>query len=354
MSKGLKLGKISVTVFLTALIWVWADLAIDEQLELPGAVTITVAKASDPNLWVALETGASILRPSLTIDRVVLKGPASRIAEVSTVRPSLRNKGDLDLDLFLSPEQVGLSETTTRTFDTLTLLRASNAIRKLGLTVETCEPATLTVRVRRLRIESVPVECVDERGNSIPAATVEPPRVNMRVPPGEVSVAWIRLNAEEQRQAREKALEKVPYFDLADGQRREAVQKVKAKLPPAEDALRQYPVAATLGFCMSQNLQAKYKVELREDPTVAPVAPVLILATMAAHQEYDKMPFHMILYIEDSDKPGQEYISREMVFNFPEEYVRRGEIKLDGVAPKVQFRLLPIPTPTPIPEPSGM
>jgi hypothetical protein len=347
MSKGLKLGKISVTVFLTALIWVWADLAQDKPLELSGAVTVTVAKTSDPNLWVALETKASVVRSSVTIDRVVLKGPASRVDRVTR----MRNKGELDLDLFLSPEQVGVSEATTRTFDTLALLRASDAIRKLGLTVESCEPATLTVRVRRLRIESVPVECVDERGSSIPTATVEPPRVNMRIPPGEVSVAWIRLNAEEQRRARETALEKVPYFELADGQRREALQKVKARLPPTEDARRQYPVAATLGFCMSRNLQAKYRVELREDPTVAPV---LILATMAAHQEYDKTPFHMLLYIEDSDKPGQEYITREVVFNFPEEYVRRGEIKLYGTAPKVQFRLIPVPTSAPIPEPSGM
>jgi len=67
---------------------------------------------------------------------------------------------------------------------------------------------------------------------------------------------------------------------------------------------------------MSQNLQGKYRVELREDPMADLV---LVRATAAAHQEYDKMPFHMLLYIEDSDKPSRNTSVREVVFNFPQE-----------------------------------
>jgi hypothetical protein len=336
MGKKLNVGKISVTVFLTALIWVWADLAQDERLELSRVVTVTVARSGDPNLWVALEGEGSALRVSLTLERVVLKGPASRVSEVGR----RKNKQELDLDLFLVPEQIGLTETTTRTLDVLSFLKQSDEIRQLGLTVETCEPRMLTVQVCQLHVDDVAIECVDDTGNRVVVETLEPARVKARVPPDEVAVARIRLTAEDQRLARETAVEKTPYIELADGQRRDALEPVKVKLPPAEDALRQYPVSATLGLCMSQNLQGKYKVELREDPTADLV---LVRATVAAHQEYDKMPFHMILYIEDSDKPSPEYTPREVVFNFPDEYVRRGEIKLDQAAPKVQFRLVPVP-----------
>ena len=51
MIKKLKPGKISIVVFLTALIWVWADLAQDDRLTLSD-VRIEVAKSTDPSLWV--------------------------------------------------------------------------------------------------------------------------------------------------------------------------------------------------------------------------------------------------------------------------------------------------------------
>jgi hypothetical protein len=347
MDKRRKLGKISVTVFLTVLIWVWADLAQDERLDLSNFVTVTMAKSSDPNLWVALEDDNSTVRASLTIDRVVLKGPASRIGEV--VRRKNREK--LDLNLFLVPDQMGLTEAKTHTIDVLSFLKQTNEIRQLGLTVETCEPRMITIQVSRLKIEPMKVECIDDMGNQIIAETIEPSLVKVRVPPEGMAVARVRLTAEEQRQAREAPVEKTPYIELADGQRREALQPVKVKLPQAENALRQYAVSRTLGLCMSTNMQSKYKVELRDDPMADPI---LVRATAAAHQEYDKMPFHMLLFIEDSDKPSQEYVSREVVFNFPHDHVERGEIKLDQPVPKIQFRLVPIPEPAPTPTPGGM
>ena len=343
MSKKLKLGKISITVFLTALIWVWADLAQDEQFELSSPVTVTATKPSDPNSWVTLETPEGTLRNSLTFKRVVLQGPASRVADVE--RRS--NKRELDLNLYLVPEQMGLTETMTMTRDALSFLKQSKEIRQLGLTVESCDPNTLTIQVRRLRIEDLAVECIDEKGTPLVAETLEPSRVRVRVPPGGASAARVRLTAEEQKQAREAPLEKLPYVDLADGQRSQALEKVKVKLPPTDDLLQQHSVYATLGFCMSRNLQDRYKVELRTDPTIEPVA---IRATMAAFQEYEKRLFHAILYIDDTDKPGQDY-TRKVAFNFPEEYVRRGEIRLDPLQPdvEVQFRLVPITPPTPAP-----
>jgi hypothetical protein len=345
MSKKIKFGKISIVVFLTALIWVWADLAEDERLSWSKAVTVRVARATDPNLWVSLTVDESVLRPSLLMDAVDLKGPASRVAEVER----MRNKGALDLDIFLVPEQMGLTEPGVRTLDALSLLKQSEEIRQLGLTVEACEPRVLTVQVRRLSLEDIAVECVDENGGSVNIESLEPSRVQIRVPSDSVYVARIRLTAEERRQAREAPIEKTAFIDLPDGQRSEAAQKVKIKLAPAEDVLKSYSVSATLGFCMSQNLQGKYKVELREDPTGNPV---LIKATPLAYQAYRDSDFHMVLYINDLDRQATDFISRQVVLSFPEEYVRRDEIEADQSPPGVQFRL--VPTATETPGPSGL
>ncbi len=342
MDRKSKLGKISVTVFLTALIWVWADLAKDERLDLSNFVTVTMAKSSDPNLWAALEGDNSTLQASLTIERVVLKGPASRISEVAR----RKNREKLDLNLFLVPEQMGLTETRASTLDVLSFLKQTDEIRQLGLTVETCEPRMVTIQVSKLKTEPMKVECVDEMGNQIITEAIEPPLVKVRVPPEGMAAARVRLTVEEQRQAREAPVEKTPYIELADGQRRDALQPVKVKLPPAENSLRQYPVSGTLGLCMSRNMQGKFRVELREDPMADLV---LVRATADAHQEYDKMPFHMLLFIADSDKPSQEYTSREVIFNFPQDRVERGEIKLDQAVPKIQFRLVPVSEPAPAP-----
>src|SRR4030042_1057708 len=98
MAKKIKFGKISVTVFLTALIWVWADLAQDAPLELAGVVKLTVSNPSDPNLWIALEESEGrTLRQSLTFKSVTLKGAAWGIDDVER---RIHRKGLL-LDLFV-------------------------------------------------------------------------------------------------------------------------------------------------------------------------------------------------------------------------------------------------------------
>ncbi|UCC23471.1 MAG: hypothetical protein JSW23_05305, partial [Planctomycetota bacterium] len=45
-------GKILVVVFITVLIWVWADLALDEELPDKPAV-IVIDESATPKLWVS-------------------------------------------------------------------------------------------------------------------------------------------------------------------------------------------------------------------------------------------------------------------------------------------------------------
>lgn len=332
-------GKISIVVFLTVLIWVWADLAQDERLSLSNVMSLGVAKSSDQALWLSFASTDGTLRPVVTIDSIELKGPASRVADVDR----MRNKGELDAALFLVPEREGFTEAGTQTLDVLSFLKRSDTIRQLGLTVESCEPRSLTVQVRRLVETALQVECVDENGVPL-KAEVEPGEVRALVVPEEVVVAKVRLSPSEQSQARESRIEKAPYVELADGQRREVGTSVLVKLSPAEDVLRDENVRATLGFCFSPNLQGKYVVALQNETELAS-AILKIKATPAAKQAYEQQPFKIFLLILDEDRQAADFISRRVEFNFPDEYVGRGEIQADEPAPEARFRLVPIATP---------
>jgi hypothetical protein len=334
--KNIKFGKISIVVFLTALIWVWADLAQDERLNLADAV-LEVAKSSNPALWVCFvaERDEPDLQTSVTLDSVVLKGPASRVAEVKR----LKNKGALDLGLYLSPEREGLTKADLRTLDVLDLLKRSDEIHKLGLTVESCEPKRVTVRVQELVKMPVAVECVG-LDPSVQVKSLLPDTVEAYVPKDGAGVrkATVRLNAEEQNRAKNVTVEKTPYVELVPGQRREVLTKVKVALAPAQNVLNSYRVPAAVGLCFSQNMQGKYSVTLLNDPTE--LGAVMIKATQLAQQAYAQVPYQMILYIQDTDRQAtEEPIERQVVFNFPDDYVRRDEIKEDQAAPKAKFTL---------------
>lgn len=334
-------GKISIVVFLTVLIWVWADLAQDERLPLSNVVSVSVARSSDPTLWLSFgDPNSGALQPSVIIDSVDLKGPAKRVTDVDR----MRNTGEFDGALFLDPAREGYVEEGTRPLDVLSFLRRNDTIRQLGLAVEDCEPKAVMVHVSKLVQKSLTVECVDENGAQLRGAEIEPPAVDAFVPAEGVVVARVRLLPAEQSVAKGRALERTPYVELADGQRRDVETMVKVTLPAGND-LREYQVSAVWGFCFSPNLQGKFQVEL--DSARANLANVLIKATPLAHQAYTDAPYQIVIHIYDTDKDDPDWIARPVVFNFPEEYVRRDEIVADQAPPVVRFRVVPIPEPAP-------
>jgi len=337
MIDRLKPGKISIVVFLTFLIWVWADLAMDEPLILSD-VRIEVAKSTDPSLWVnfVVEGADPNLRTSVALDEVVLKGPASRIAEVSR----RKNRGDLNLSLFLDPGEEGLTQAEAHTLNVLDFLRKNREIRELGLTVESCLPQRLTMVTYKLDEQDVTVECVGIDASF--QVTLDPSSVAAYVPAGKTFQARIQLTQAEQNQAKADPLEKTPYVELVPGQRREIATKVKVTLSPAQNVRLEYVVPATYGICFSPNLQGKYRVIVHNEATE--LANVYIRATQQACDAYRAAPYKLVLYIEDRDTEITQWpISRPFVFSFPEAYVRSGEIEArDERAPIAQFTLVPI------------
>jgi len=337
MLKKLKPGKISIVVFLTALIWVWADLSMDETLILSD-IRIEVAKSTDQSLWVnfVVERADPNLRTSVALDEVILKGPASRVTEVSR----RKNRGDLDLNLFLVPEQEGLTQPEAHSLNVLDFLRKNEEIRKLGLTVESCEPQRLTLVTYKLEERDVTVECVGIDASL--QVTLNPSSVRAYVPAGKTLQARIQLSPAEQNQAKSGPIEKTPYVELIPGgQRRDVATKVAVSLAPAQNVLSEFVVPATYGICFSPNLQGKYRVIVHNEATE--LANVYVKATTPAYMAYRDAPYQLILYIQDTDRQNMQWpLSRPFVFGFPEDYVQRGEIEARDPAPNAKFTLVPI------------
>jgi hypothetical protein len=336
MLKKINYGKIIVVVLITVLIWVWADLALDEKLPVSGA-TISVAKSANLRLLADFND-----EPSVDIEKMVLKGSASRIADV---KRRLRD-GDLSFEFFFDPEQEAMTNPGEYSLDVLNFLKQSSQIRQLGLTVESCKPETLSVNVIRLVKKSLTVTCVDKDQNPIKGATIDPPQVNMFVPEdwdGEKLTATVLLTGSERDQARITPVPKTPYIELA-GRKTEAQTSVKITTPQQEDRLTDYTITAvTLGFTSSANLQGKYKVELINRDAV--MSPIAIRSTPVAKRTYENMTYQVILEIHDSDKDAKsaEPLKRQLVYNFPEEYVRKDEIVLKQQPVDARFRLIPLP-----------
>jgi hypothetical protein len=148
------------------------------------------------------------------------------------------------------------------------------------------------------------------------------------------------LSPDEQNRAKNEPVEKTPYVELAPGQRRDVPAKIKVALAPAQNALTSARVPAAVGLCFSQNMQGKFRVVLENDQTE--LAAVMIRATTLAQQAYAQAPYQIILYIQDADRQATEPIQRQVVFNFPDEYVQKDEIKADQTPPTARFTLRPI------------
>lgn len=339
MKRNLKYGKIAVVVFITILIWVWADLALDEELPVSNAAISVVN--SDPKLWVSFN-GSSLF----SIEELIVKGPLRRITDLSK---KIEEQGGLKLDFDAAKEKINKPDSYS--LPLLPFLRKAAQIDDLGLKVESCKPEMLSVKVIGLVSRLLDVKCVDEDQNPIDEAAVKPGQVKMLVPEdwgAEKRIAEVFLTPREIEQARVSPIEETPYVKLTASQIRQATKRVTITMPPEPDRLTNYTIKApTLNIALSPTLQGKYYVEVTNLADV--LLPIAIMATPEAERAYRLQPFpQMTLYILDSDKPKdnkEEQLKREVVYNFPEEFVRKGEIKLNRQQkPPViaRFKLIPV------------
>jgi len=217
-----KIMKILLVLVITVLIWVWADLALDKQ-DVETAI-IKIAKSTE-QLWVSFDDYSSFRNIKMT-----LKGPASKIDRLKRQLEA----GKENLEIFFDAEARNYSKPDTYNISLLQFLKGSDKIKKLGLSVESCEPENLKIRVQQLVEKKLIVKCID-KDNLALEAEIDPAQINMFVPPdwaGEKQKAYVSLTEQQIAQARVAPITEEPYIDLAPGQRRYATSKVTIKLPP--------------------------------------------------------------------------------------------------------------------------
>lgn len=328
--RKIKYSKLIVVIFLTILIWVWADLAQDDRHVVYNA-SVNISRTTNPGIWVSFDG-----KRSVSIDTIELKGPASKIDEAKRGL----DDGSYAFAFTLDAEQEGMVTPGSHSLPVLNFLRESHLIKNLGLTVESCEPSTLTVDVVELAEKSLTVQCIDESGISQTPESIEPSRVEMFVPVDwgrDRLIANVKLTEADVTRARTAAIVKTPYIELPDGRIREAEETVRIKMPPEKDPLSRFTITTgTLGYCFSPNLQGKYKVDVLNFTQI--ISSIAIKATSEAKQAYEDMRYQVILEIEDDDKDREES-RREVVYNFPDKYVSRNEIELDQPSVTAQFKL---------------
>lgn len=342
MPRKIKYSKIAIVMFLTVLIWVYADLALDDTLLIPN-VPISIARSGDTELWASFKDESGMPVSSANVVQIVLKGPTSRIAEA---KRALENNL-LKLAFTLNPERRKMTAAGSYTLDVLDFVREREEIRGLnGLNVEACEPNTVTVDVVKLTRKLLDIQPVDESGRTLQSESITPSKINMFVPEdwGQNKVAEVMLTPGEISQARTKAIRLKPYVVLADGQKRQSENSVQVRLLQEEDELDQYVISRVrVGYTFSANTQGKFRVQVSNEVELTS-SEIKIRATQEAKDAYEKQPFQATVEIQDNDDSADA--RRALKYNLPEEYVRKDEIKLDPEHEPVEarFKLIPLPS----------
>ncbi len=338
MFEKIKLRKIAVVIFITLLIWVWADLALDTTKPFYNA-TISISKTANPDLWISFNE-----KPSINIKQFTLKGQVSKINQIEDII----NNDPKKLDFTLIPEEMDINKSQNYVLSVSDILDKSDWIKDMGLSVVdgSCDPCQVNINVINLILRNLTVQCISENGEPLKPETIEPKTIEMLVPEswsGERLVAHVILSPADITKARSEIIEKTPQITFASGQPpRLSATTVKIKMPPEADLRQPEPVKdPTLGCCFSLNLQGKYMVEINKED-LPKINNITIKATPAAKEAYEKPDrYEVVLNILDGDQDETDWISREIKYDFPEGF-SKDDIEL--VSPKVtiRFRLIKI------------
>jgi len=318
-----RIRKLLLVVFITCLIWVWADLSQDK--ELTGQIVTISASQANPNLWVSLEN-----KPEVQV-KVNLKGTARKIGEFSK-----KIESEEELRISFDVDKEGMDSEGTHTLNNLRRF-LYDELKEYGLAVVGSDPEKLDVQVVALSEKSLPVKCVDEQtGAVINNAEISPDMVSIRTPAG-VDTTLVRLSVLERKRARQSPVEKKPFVEVG-GRPRFAEKTVTVKLPLTGEDLQTYTVRGTVGFIVSANWTGEYKVEWIKAPDVGTIS---ILADPEAKTAYEAQLFEVLLEVKDDDINAGE-VTRKVIYNFPADFVRDDKIRLNGDPAEAKFKLVPI------------
>ena len=330
-----KIKKMIVVVFLTLMIWVWADLETEDNVSITG-IPVHISKSSDPSLRVDFVEGSDRLNTEARIKTITLKGPASRIREIRR----MEQDGALDLKLSLAPqgESIPAPSDEPIVWPVLSFLRRSPAIRNFGVSVVSCDPESFDLRIRRFSSRSLKVGCRDENDMEIRTAVCDPDRIETYVPadwpPQEQ--AWVRLTEQEENRARSAPIAKSPYI-VDYGLERPLSKEVQVSVLEQENVLQVGNIQSPkLGILINPLVLSKYSVKITNLEAV--LGAFEFEATEQASQAYEKRDYHVILPVPKESTGEQE---QELLYWFPPEYEGKGEIGLHSTPQTAKYELIP-------------
>jgi len=329
-----KVKKLAAVVFLTLLVWAWAYLSLERQISLWG--TIELSPAAGPEYLVAFEDGASF--PV----KLTFKGTPTKVSEIERrYRSALMDPLHEKLVYYYMPQDYGHTTTGSYTLDLLDFIRQSPTYREMALTLEACEPSRVEVDVEVLESKQLAVRCIDETGAPLAAADIQPGQVEMYVRPTYTGPAYIRLSAQQIAAARQGPIRQRPYVDLGPtGPRRIADEEVRIALPATEQ-LNEYPFQPqSIGFIFSRNstIPSRFRVQIENESDLRTIH---FRATEEAYEAYRRMRYHLLIEIREEDAALEEIPPREVIFNFPPEFVRTGQIEATS-SKTAMIQLVPV------------
>jgi len=336
--------KMVVVVFLTLMIWVWADLETEDMESVTG-IPVRISEPSDPSIRVDFMEANDRLTSEIRLKTITLRGPASRIVEIR--RKELDSALDLKLSLVPEDESLPLPSNEPTVWSVLNFLRRSPAIRDYGVSVESCDPETFDLLIRRFSSRSLKVGCRDENDMELKTAVCEPARVETYVPedwpPQEQ--AWVRLTEQEENRARSAPIAKSPYI-VDYGLEKPVSKEVRVSIPEQEKVLQggiiQRPA---VGILINPLVLSKYSVKITNLEAV--LGAFEFEATEQAKQAYEKRAYHVVLPVPKESTGPQE---QELLYWFPPEYEGKGEIRLVSQPQTAKYELIPraaLESPTP-------
>ncbi len=328
MGKKINYSKLAIVIFLTVLIWFWADRSLEEEYSIQTA-TIGIGRTR-PELWVSFPNSAAI-----DINEIRLSGPSSMMNEFKTTI----NNDPEKLKFILYPEQFNIEKAGDYPIDVRDIIESS-WIKKTGLLVKECDPFQIQVSAVDLVKRDVEVQCYDKNG--LPISLETPQTVSMFVPADSRLTASVNLSDDERIRAIQQPIRKKPFITLPNKEKKEADSFVEIKLPPQENILERSTITnATLGYTLSENLsKGQYDIQIEND-SLREILTIEIRATPEAKAAYDLQSYQVMLEILDKDVETSktEFVRRKVYYKFPEDFVRSNQIILVGEKVEARFKV---------------
>jgi len=307
---------------------VWADKDQEKEQAYPN-ITI-LADRSDSDLWLHFDGDRQI-----DIEELTLKGPVSRLEKIKTER---RNDPKL-MYFYLSTDDVGLSEPGRQEVDVRKFFN-SGQLANLGVTASGCEPKNIYVEADRLVEKPLEIRVFNSKRVLLNVESVEPETISAKVPESwgaEKLFADVVLDEGEINQARSMEYKTTAQIQLYADEKGQSIGEVMVKMPLLAEDLKQFRITgAVIGYVYSQNLAGKYVPEVSN---IAELKSFAISATPEAKAAYDNIIYKIELHILDSDVQNSGPIKRDVIYNFPDEFVQQGKIKLDQQPGEASFTL---------------